>query len=454
MRIVYLLEDAAGLWGGVKSVLVAANALAGRGHEVSVLAKSPPPDWLELRCGFTTVPDFAPQRIPPADVVVGTYWTTVPHAAAAPHGRAVHYCQGYEGFGARDPRQRAAIEQVYRDPRTALITISPHLRATMRAEFGRDADEVVYWVDHERFRPAPPRRGKRRFRVGLVGPYQVWWKDIATGIEACRLAHAAGLDLELVRITNTALDAAERALPFPTELHERVPPARVGELFRSLDVFLGSSCGPEEGFFLPAVEAMASGVPCVLTEIPCHQGYGGNGYALFVPPRDPAAMAEALIVATTADVAGALRQNGIATAAPFTLDAHLRDLERIFARLAGAPGRDLVAQLRAEAERLAASGAVQPARRHARAALELAPDEPALWSLLAATYWTEGDRDEACRTLEHAITAGAGDAALHNDLGVMRWAAGDADGARAAFTRALAIAPGHADAGANLAALP
>src|SRR5262245_24415172 len=97
MRIVYLLETAAEIWGGVKSVLEDANLLHDRGHEVTVLARSAAPGWMSLRARFAQVPDFDPARIPEADVVVGTFWTTVPHALAARRGVAVHYCQGYEG---------------------------------------------------------------------------------------------------------------------------------------------------------------------------------------------------------------------------------------------------------------------------------------------------------------------------------------------------------------------
>ncbi len=456
MRIVYLVEDAAGLWGGVKSILVAANVLTDRGHAVTVLAKSPPPDWMALRCGFAQVPDFAPTRIPDADLVVGTFWTTVPAAVNARRGRAVHYCQGYEGFGAQDPAVRARIEQVYRTSATELVTISEHLAQTMRAQFGRTAHEVVYMIDHATFHPGAQRVGPRRLRIGLVGPTQVWWKDIATGLAACRLAHAAGLDLELVRITNTAFDAAERDLPFPVERHERVPPAQMGELYRSLDLFLGTSCGPEEGFFLPAVEAMACGVPCVLTDIPCFRGYGGDGYALFVPPSDPAAMAEGIIVASAGEVATALRANRLRTAQRYTTQAHVDALEQVFRTIACAtPAEpDFVQALRERAEQLATHGDLDRASSHLRAALELAPADPRLWSLLAAMHWSAGDRSGALGALERAAAGGSGDAALHNDLGVFRFAGGDTDGARRAFECALALEPAHPDAARNLAALP
>jgi hypothetical protein len=75
------------------------------------------------------------------------------------------------------------------------------------------------------------------------------------------------LSFVLVRATNTEPTANELTAPFPIEWHRQVPPASMGNYYRSLDVLMVTS-GPEEGFFLPAVEAMACGVPTVLTDVP------------------------------------------------------------------------------------------------------------------------------------------------------------------------------------------
>lgn len=336
MRIVYLLESATGLWGGVKSVLETAGRLQARGHEVTVVSKSGPPAWMQVACAFRSVDRFTPEVIPAADVVVGTFWTTVPAAVQAHEGRPVHYCQGYEGDNPENAAVRAHIEAVYRLSEPVKVTISHPLATLLRQRFGCDVREVPYAIDHDVMTPGELRPSPRPVRVGVIGPWEVAWKDVRTGIEACALAARAGMPLQLVRITNTAPHPEEQALPFPVEWHSRVPPARMGELYRSLDVFLGTSRGHEEGFFLPAVEAMACGVPCVLTDIPCHRAYGDVPPALFVPPSDPAAMAEALVVTGLhSQVRNDLRLAGLGTAAQYHYERHVDALERVFEELAG-----------------------------------------------------------------------------------------------------------------------
>jgi len=340
MRITCLFEQADQLWGGNKVALEDANWLAARGHDVTVISRSGPPAWMELRCAFRRVTTFEPQHLPPSDVCIATSWTTVaPAVAAVPHA-AVHLCQGFEGDYPENIEHRERIEAVYKQPGVHRISIAPYLTKLLHERFGTEAHEITYAIDHQVHYPAPPHASRPCVRVGLVGPYQVTSRDVATGIEACRLAHSAGLQLELVRITTGERYPGEEDLPFPAEWHQRLMPAQVGEVFRTLDVFLGTSIS-EEGFFLPAVEALACGVPCVLTDIPGHRSHGDAQYALFVPPGDAAAMAEALVVAGRATgVNNALRKAGVTAAARYTRGAHCRALEEVL--------RDIVEQVQAK----------------------------------------------------------------------------------------------------------
>lgn len=344
MRITLLLEAADQIWGGVKVALEDANWLTRRGHQVTVVSRSGPPAWMNLDCAFQQVEDFRPEHLPDADVLIGTFWSTVPWTASAgPNkGVPVHLCQGYEGDNPENEAVRERIEATYRLPGLHHITISPHLTMLMRDRFGIRAHEVTYVIDHDVHKPAQKRPPQSPLRVGLVGPYSIPWKDLATGYQACQLADKAGQNLVLVRASNTPPSPEELNLPFPVEWHQELRPDQMGEFYRSLDVFLGTSSGAEEGFFLPAIEAMACGVPSVLTDIPCFRNHSKlvdhDRYALFVDAQDPTAMAEAIVLAgALPDVRTALRAGGIEVASHYHPDRHGEQLEDVLQNLVATP---------------------------------------------------------------------------------------------------------------------
>ncbi|MCC7398513.1 MAG: tetratricopeptide repeat protein [Planctomycetes bacterium] len=492
MRITWLLEVSDQLWGGVKVALEDANWLHRRGHTVTVVSRSGPPPWMRLECAFRQVPDFHPERLPDADVLIGTFWTTVPWAAAAGRqkGVPVHFCQGYEGDNPENVSLRERIEAVYRLPGVQHLTISPHLTSLLQRKFGIAAREVVYAVDHAVHHAGEARPPGTPLRVGLVGPWQIAWKDLPTGYEACRRAFQAGQKLVLVRATNTTPDPRERDVPFPVEWHQQVPPAQMGEFYRSLDVFLGTSCGAEEGFFLPAIEAMANGVPCVLTDVPCFRNHqqrlGNDSYALFVPPRDPAAMAEALVIAgRLPDVRATLRASGLALASHYHPDRHGEQLEHALhatvgraagaapaasspttggkpaLRLVGAsqaaapsasgaeatdPLTTLGTQLQHEAQRRQHAGEHEAAARAWTAACLLAPGDDAVRHAAATAAVRAGDAELALQLYAPLVRRGVDDEALHVGRGHALHALGRMDEAAQAFRAALAVGVRCADA--------
>lgn len=291
LRIVYLLEDT-DLSGGVRVVLGQADALIARGHSVAIATKGLPLPWRRSDAKWLHVDDFREIDRSSFDFVVASFWTTVPPAFEIAGPRAVHLCQGYEGTFTAYQDFRAEIEAVYRLP-IPKLTVSPHLVETLRP-FGADVAHVGQIIDEEFFRSTTPPLADPP-RVLLVGASQIDFKGIDVGYGAAAHARWNGARFELVRVSPWRPGSDEPVEELVGEFHAALETHEMVELVHSCDVFLGPSRA-DEGFGLPAAEALAAGIPAILTRIPSFLSFGEpNDYAIFVDEDDAEAMGDALI---------------------------------------------------------------------------------------------------------------------------------------------------------------
>jgi glycosyltransferase involved in cell wall biosynthesis len=336
MRIVYLLEGTE-TWGGVKAVLEHANGLIRLGHTALVLSKGKAPTWFPLQAAFRQVSAFTADVIPPADYVIGTYWTTVPAAVETERGVPVHFCQGYEGdYYPEDWEVVKQIEATYRLP-ALKITIRPHLKALIESRFGQPCHDVGYGMNLAQFFPDERRESHAERRVLVIGPWEWPFKGIPYALEGLRQLKQRRSDIWVVRASQLPQSEAEHALEVVSEYHRDVDPFEMPALYRECDLFVSAST-EAEGFGLPAMEAMACGVPCMLTAIPSYLSFSqALNYALFVPPRDPAAVADAVDRALSDPMLwGQLRAAGLEVAAHYSIEAVVERLEGVLlAYLAG-----------------------------------------------------------------------------------------------------------------------
>ena len=183
-----------------------------------------------------------------------------------------------------------------------LITVSDAARDGIVGDMRVDPDRVAVvpnGVDTDLFRPLPDIR-RVKGRVVATVSSDVHLKGLGPLLAAFATLRRRGRHLELVVVGRPRRDG-----PVPRLLRQLgldgvvrfaggIKGAELVRLYAEATVAVVPSL--YEGFSLPAVEAMASGVPLVATAaggVP--EVIGGNGEsALLVPPGDPLALADAI----------------------------------------------------------------------------------------------------------------------------------------------------------------
>lgn len=219
-------------------------------------------------------------------------------------------------LGGDDPQTKAtgrlggAVLAAYRSCR-AVVALSETLAEALSRDghFEGRIRTIPNGVDTDRFRPAgAPERESERDRIGLpraslcvVAVGALVRRKNAVGL-AEAIARVAHRPLCLVLAGPDAVNAEERreldralgALPAEIEVRRtgQLDGAEIAAVLRACDVFVLSSRA--EGLPNALLEAMASGLACIATDVSGSRDVLSEGGGLLVPVDDPAALAEVI----------------------------------------------------------------------------------------------------------------------------------------------------------------
>jgi phosphatidylinositol alpha-mannosyltransferase len=151
--------------------------------------------------------------------------------------------------------------------------------------------------------------------------------------EAVLIVAGDGADREALGLLSSSARARVRLLG--TVPNDRLPP-----IHASGEVFVAPATG-QESFGVALVEAMAAGLPVVASDIPGYREVVTHGvHGLLVPPRDPEALAKALIrVLTEPGLAARLGDAGRARSGEYDWSIVVDRLEELYRRAVHRPPR-------------------------------------------------------------------------------------------------------------------
>ena len=333
-KIAYFLESTC-LCGGVKVVFRQAEALMKRGCDVTIVCHEDYPDWFEGMVTYRRVNPLNALDAAFYDIVIGTTPRLVLQLYPKVHQRLVHLIQGYEPDIVEFKPYLDIVRKAYALP-VIRITVSE----TMRHIFSQRYPEQQFisagqGLESDYFYPHPDATTAEQpvDRVFLIGPLGISFKQLHVGLTACRLIQRQFPDIKLIRISPVDTQAEEEAMVGPIEeYHVHVSPKNVGHILRTGNGIFISSSDAGEGFGLPAIEAMACGVPVVLTDILSYRTFAiPCDYAEFARCGDAVSLSDAIRVLIDDPVKRYRRiRRGLEVAAQFSYDRVARDLEGVF----------------------------------------------------------------------------------------------------------------------------
>lgn len=350
MRI-HIFSSSTRFTGGRQVLYTHGNALAERGHEVTLFVTADPGiGWMKInfavqRMGWRDIP-----KLPGADLCLLERPRFIEPLAAAGVGIPVLFAQGFEARDLENRlagikgrwtslfetlRLRARLRAIDRACRLDVPRIAIHkpLADALQHRYGHRVWLVPNGLPDGVFAPGDDPRPDGR-TVLVVGSSDTQCKRIGDALEAVRLLKSQLPGTRLVRISTHPMRPMEKIAGLTDEFHQMVPRERMAQFYRQADVLLMTS-DDTEGFGLPVLEAMACGTPVVATDIPALRGFDyRSDYARFVAVAHPDLLAGQLlaVLGSLAD-RQQLRARGLEVAAQYTmqrsLDAMSRALDEI-----------------------------------------------------------------------------------------------------------------------------
>jgi len=263
--------------------------------------------------------------VPDADVVIATWWETAEwvNALGPSKGAKAYFIQHHELFS-HVPAARC--HATYRMPLHKIV-IARWLKNVMREQYSDDVvDLVSNSVDQDLF--FAPTRGKQPVpTIGFVYSSAAF-KGLGVALSAIRSLREEIPDL---RVISFGAQHPKAHLPLPDgALFSYSPPqGKIRELYSQCDAWMAAS--RSEGFYLPAMEAMACRTPVVSTRTGWPEEAilsGENGVLVDIDDDRGLASGVKWVLSLSESEWRKLSDNAYATATASTWDQSAEQFER------------------------------------------------------------------------------------------------------------------------------
>lgn len=322
------------LTGGLKMLLSQMKALRLRGHKIYAIFRgkdneSVLPDWFDIEVDEEILVPLNKSYldyVDDCDVIVCGFFNQISELDKS-EKPIIYLEQGSEMlFGdyrdlSSDSPYRLSMQKSYLS-NYHLLSISSIVNKILKARFNKESHIIPNFIDTDIYYPINHEFSNSILLVGNPG---LKFKDFNTAMGALQKLWNNGYKFNVNWVCQVKPDV--RGISFPIDFIENPPQDKLAEWYRKSDLFLFTSI--YEGFGMPVLEAMASGIPVVTTNC--------GGINEFVKDGYNALVAEVYDIDSLANLVGYLLNNkeerealgklGLETAIKFNKDKIIKSFE-------------------------------------------------------------------------------------------------------------------------------
>ncbi|MGW7159264.1 glycosyltransferase [Paenibacillus taichungensis] len=297
LRVTYILPQLS-IAGGVLSVIQLVNELILLGVEARIIALREYPEIYDWKMYTKPIiyrnKEELVELMPETDIVVATHWSTAEWALevleASKAKKGVYFLQDYEGwFHENEPQVQKLIQATYEQIPNRIVK-SDWLKEQLKKD-GFESRKIRLGMDLSVFYPRTVDKKKHPVIMSMARP-RTPWRGFTYSIAALEIVKSRFPDVEIILFGE---DLSRYHIPFDyIEVGHISDQNKLAELYSISDIYLDGS--DFQGFGRPALEAMACGTACVLTNVGGVTEYAVNNFnCLLVPPKSPDSYSKALI---------------------------------------------------------------------------------------------------------------------------------------------------------------